>query len=152
MSESGAKKSGEDPPDNGNKRPRGPADCLEDSSDDEVFTPFTQENPAIVWPEETTKAKRSVKKARKNLLGADDGSKPVAKQSDGKKIFAKKSVAKRSVAKNSLAKNSLAKNRVSTPSKGKCLGKFGYFGIIHFNYFCLLFVVMGGYNGFFLFV
>ena len=115
MSDRGNKKPGEDPPDKGNKR--GPADCLEwdDDSDEDVFTPFTQENPVIDWPEATSGSKRPVKKAKNKNLGNDDCAKPIAKKSVAKKVA---------------AKNSLAKNRVSTPSKGKCLGNLLFYCVI----------------------
>ena len=127
MSDRGNKKPGEDPPDKGKKR--GPSDCLEsdDDSDEDVFTPFTQENPVIVWPDATSVTKRPVKKAKKKN---DDCSKPVAKKSVAKEVG---------------SKNALAKNRGSTPSKGKCLGNDLFF--LCFEYFDLFFCfsVMVGY-------
>jgi hypothetical protein len=62
MSEDGA---GSDPPDVIPKRSRGPADCLNwDESDKEEFTPYTQENPQVVFP---TPEKKMKKKGAKNL-------------------------------------------------------------------------------------
>ena len=49
MSDSVRKRPGDESPGNGQKRGRGPADCLnwEEESDEEEFTPFTQENPVL---------------------------------------------------------------------------------------------------------
>ena len=99
----------EEPPDRGKKRPRGPYDCLNwsDSDEDEVFTPFTQENPPLSPP------------------------KVFAKKSSAKKGFAKNSSAKNSSAKNSSAKNASAKNsgvtkrkKLTAKEKGKSIGMY----------------------------
>ena len=97
----------EEPPDVAKKRSRGPYDCLNwsDSEEDEVFTPFTQENPPLSPP------------------------KVFAKKSVGKRSLVKKSSAKNSSAKNSSAKNSGASKpkKFTSKEKGKGLGMFCIF-------------------------
>jgi len=95
MSDSGRKRPGEESPGKGQKRGRGPADCLEDS-DEEDFVPFTQENP-VPKVDQPVSSKSSGGRNKKKAL-----------VKEGNQVFAKKST---------------AKNKAQNPSKGKCLGK-----------------------------
>ena len=71
MSDPGRKRPGDESPGNGQKRGRGPADCLDwnDESDEEDFTPYTQENPVPIVVETVSKKSsggRSKKQAKKS--------------------------------------------------------------------------------------
>ena len=98
MSDSVRKRPGDESPGNGQKRGRGPADCLnwEEESDEEEFTPFTQENPVLEVVE------------------------PVPSKSSGGRNKKKKALDK--AGKHVVAKKSTAKNKLRNPSKGKCPG------------------------------
>ena len=66
----------ERPPDVSNKRPRGPSDCLSWSdSEDEPFTPFTQENPVPKEiPAKKVFAKKSApKRVKKSVIKKSSG-------------------------------------------------------------------------------
>ena len=83
--EAEAKIEEERPPDIAKKRPRGPSDCLSWSdSDEEEFTPFTQENPEPKVVK--VFAKKSLPKNAKSGLSKNGGakSKGVKKSSDEK--------------------------------------------------------------------
>ena len=84
-SEAEGKMDVERPPDIAKKRPRGPSDCLSwEDSDEEVFTPFTQENPEPKVVK--VFAKKSVPKKAKSGLSKNGGAKVkgVKKSSDEK--------------------------------------------------------------------
>ena len=75
--ESGENKVHEDPPDVSKKRPRGPEDCLDyDESDEEEFTPYTQENPEVVF----VPPKKKIVFAKKSAPKRSGGKKPRAKK------------------------------------------------------------------------
>ena len=116
MSDGGKKRSGEDPPDQGSKRPRGPADCLDwsDSDDECEFTPFTQENPVRIEPDVTSAKSSSAKSSSAKTSSA--------KTSSAKTSSAKKTSAKTSVGQLSFARKSSAASVSKSKSKGKCLG------------------------------
>jgi hypothetical protein len=97
LKRAGDKRHVDDPPDVSKKRPRGPYDCLnwDDSDEDEVFTPYTQENPKVVHTP----------------------IKVFAKKSSGRKGGSKKSSTKINRAKNSGSSRSKEKGK----SLGKCI-------------------------------
>ena len=76
----------EEPPDPTLKRPRGPYDCLnwDDSDEDEVFTPFTQENPPIspgkVFAKKSSANKGSAKKSSVKNSRAKNRKKSTSKE------------------------------------------------------------------------
>ncbi len=65
----------EDDPNVGEKRPRGPADCLDWDESEEEFTPFTQERIFTPRVQEPVFAKKSSAKRSKKGKSKGNGSK-----------------------------------------------------------------------------